>query len=81
MNEAASRRASRPAGGLERQARSSGAWLALSSCPAAYWSGFLGFAVAERPAAEEVVLLCAPGQCRLRLRQLPAGTALDRGTA
>ncbi|GFR48567.1 hypothetical protein Agub_g10469 [Astrephomene gubernaculifera] len=59
----------------------------------AFWSGFLGFSARregpeERPEgdtapapAPAAVLSCAPGQCALRLVQLPAGQRLERGTA
>ncbi|EFJ49306.1 hypothetical protein VOLCADRAFT_59532 [Volvox carteri f. nagariensis] len=46
----------------------------------AFWSGFLGFS-SRRPAPGEALLSCGPGQCELRLVQLPQGQPLQRGTA
>ncbi|GLC33237.1 hypothetical protein PLESTF_000157000 [Pleodorina starrii] len=47
----------------------------------AFWSGFLGFQSRRLGAPGEALLSCGPGQCQLRLVQLPEGQPLERGTA
>lgn len=46
-----------------------------------FWEGLLGFQAERLAGGGEALLRCGPGQTALRLRALPAGTPIERGTA